>query len=292
MDEVINSINSLKPNVASLVRDAMGIIIDELALIAPNVSEENELDELVVEAIDKSTLIVNEFSRMTSAIAQMNSYDGAIALYKSFQRILDRYEHPRGFSGFSKADCDFFKFIGHEMFVCFISHLILDKRWEIISGILSEEIFVENNYKGMPDTVPYTYISQEVNSLRYRNNRLGLERLSVRADLLSTRHSDDDNPVAGIKMNQFVEADLFLFLRSEKWYAEGVLHLAQLPSYLFEAKSKNFANQLLRPLAVESVEDLRELLTERLDKLKREFGTTWYSRRIEGKFRPDTVGSR
>lgn len=291
MDEVINSINSIKPNVASLVRDAMGVIIDELALIAPNVSEENELDELVVEAIDKSTIIVNEFSRMTSAIAQMNSYDGAIALYKSFQRILDRYEHPRGFSGFPKADCDFFKFVGHEMFVCFISQLILEKRWDIISDILREEIFLENNYKGVPDTFPYTFISQEVPLLRYRKNRLALKGRSVRADILNLRHSDD-NPVANVKMNRFVEADLFLFLRSEKWYAESALYLTQIPSYLFEAKSKSFANQLLRPLALESVEEFRELLTKRFENLKRDFGARWYLHRIEGKFDPDTVGSR
>ena len=64
-------------------------------------------------------------------------------------------------------------------------------------------------------------------------------------------------------MQQFAEADFFLFLRTEEWRPRGALYLEQVPSYLQKAVNRDFAELLLRPLLLESIEQLRERAAER-----------------------------
>lgn len=290
-NEVIDAISNLRPNATSKVRNIMQLLTSKLNSIAPDFSSEEESDELLINAIEHSKTIVIEFLQIAQMIAQMNALAEAIAFYKSFEGILEKYNNPVGFSGhYRQTDFDFYKFIGHELFTSFLSLLILENRWEIISNILEEGIIVRNTYRGSPDTVSFDYMAGTVQLFEYRNRRLDLRRKSVHADILNERHTEDD--ISNIvPMQQLMGADLFLYLRSSRWAPWSILYMTSPPRYLLEASHKKYAEQLLKPLGVETIEEFREQMAKRLDGLKSAFGVIWYSRFVDH-INPNNIGSR
>lgn len=77
-------------------------------------------------------------------------------------------------------------------------------------------------------------------------------------------------------MQEFIEADFFLFLLSESktknssdsyWYGWSLYYMEQTPRYLLAAKKVKFAEQLLKPLDLETIEQLRNLVSNAKNKL-------------------------
>ena len=277
--EAIEAINSSRRNVASKVRNGMQHILDQLSSIAPSYSDDVEFDDLLVESLDASVEVVLDYARISQAIAEMNSLDGANELYESFQVILENHDPPRFFSGtYRDTDFDFYKFIGHELFTNFIACLIVERRWELIADILEKNIYMQDRYQG-PVAAPYTHIAADVLSLQYRNERLKLNRRSLQADLLNEFHTKG-KLASIVSMDSFTEADFFLFVRSNKWLPHSLLYLPQAPRFLVEATSKSMATRLLEPLGLESTEEFRSVVAERFEILRRFYGPVWYDRRL------------
>ncbi len=193
--------------------------------------------------------------------------------------------------------------MGHELFVTFFSFLIRENRWKIITELLEEDIYVENFWMGQyryePGFVSFTYVSGYVKLLQNRKDRLHLNRLSLHADILNERHTEGDLAKL-VPMQQFMDADCFLFLRAElkkdsqsiyPWFPWSTLYMKQAPRYLLEASRAKYAQQLLRPLGVENIETLRVRLVEGEAKLAQMFSNP-FPRKPFGNFEPSTIGSR
>ena len=178
-----------------------------------------------------------------------------MAFYRHFGKILEGYNYPRGSSGMiNYTDFDFQKFIGHELFVTFFSSLIAQERWDICAELLEQQIYVNNVDGDRQDLVPFTYASEYVRLLNEtRNRRLGLNKLSVQAELLKLRHTQGD--LGNINsLQQFIDADLFRHPRAEMpretsatevtWCPWSIFHMKELPKYLIEARRAKFAVEL------------------------------------------------
>jgi hypothetical protein len=234
-------------------------------MLAPDFSKQTEDYELLVESINETIEPVIDFAQLGQSIAMMNASEPTLALYRSFDTILKHYYVHRGFSGvIPTKDFDFYKFIGHELFVTFISFLIRDNRWELIADILDEEIYIENRERGQAGLISFWYISKHVGLLGYRNKRLKLKRTSIHADILKERHTKGYLAEL-VPMQQFMEADYFLFLRGEfekselvglsAWNGWSTIFIGeQPPRYLAQAIRKNYAEKLLRPLGIDTID--------------------------------------
>jgi hypothetical protein len=265
----------------------------EFAPKFPEAQEEGEPDDILIQAIEKTLHISIEFARLAEATAILNSNEVAITLLKAFDQILEHYRTPRGFSGhYQETQFDFFKFIGHELFVIFISFLIRENRWELITNILDEGIFINNAPSGMPDSVSFEYISEYIESLRYRKQRLQLNRISIHADILNERHTS--GKLGEIcPMDQFIAADLFLFLRADsKWTPWSTLYLFEhFPKFIVEAKREKYAKQLLQPLGVKDIDTLRSLIADRRSQLHQYFRTGFWHSSLDD-FDLTSIGSK
>jgi len=303
-DQARVAVENAKPNQVLLVRKFMDWLVGELDALRPDFLKEVEQDELLVESINQTSAIVADFAHLAQSIAVMKVSEPALALYKSFDKILEHYNVPRGFSGVVPVnDFDFYKFIGHELFVTLVSFLIREGRWELIADILEEEIYIENRERGGSGLVSFCYICKHVGLLSYRNKCLKLNRISVHAGILKNRHTEG-GLARVVPMQQFIDADYFLFLRTilepEKaslthaWVPLSTLFMqGRTPSYLVEAERKNKAEKLLRPLGVENIQVFRARLTERGPALPKLFGDpfTFDFDPLEF-FDPKTIGSR
>ena len=267
LEQAITGITNSQQNRGFLVQEYMKSLRNALLEIArsfPGNDETDEPDEVLLQSIEKSTDHIVDFARLSETIAVVDSEEAAMALYKSFSFILDRYNYtPPNFSGsYQITHYDFFKFIGHEMFTIFTSFQIRENNWELLTNIFDEGIFVSRSHTGNPDSVSFDYISKGVQLFSYRKQRLGSNRMSIYADLLNDRHSTgtlgDICPI-----EQFISADFFLFVREPNWNPRSTLYLSKhsnFPKFLVEAKREKFARELFTPLKVEDINTLRTKL--------------------------------
>lgn len=302
-EQARNAVENYQPNQVSLVRRFMTWLRDELDTLKPDFSAGGVPDELLIQSIEQTTELVVEFARLAEVIATNNNFDAASELYKQFELILERYCLPRRFSGsHQEYDFDFYKFIGHELFVTVFSFFIRDNRWELIADLLVEGIYV--NYHKIyqkPDSVSFTYVSQNVELLEHRKNRLKLSKISLHGNILNERHTNGELAKI-VPMQQFMNADIFLFLRSEiqtpeasqwnKWIPWTKVYMEEVPRYLVEASSIRYTERLLRPLGVKDISTFRIRLSDALQKLKKMFSNGWPDFTSLTNFDTSTIGSR
>jgi hypothetical protein len=133
------AIESVAPNRALLVRNAVREITNELERNAPPQFRSGGTVEQLVTSIAASAPAVREFTQLALAIASMNDSEAARALWKNLSPILEGYNNPRGFSGhFDERDFDYWKFLGHELITTIIATLLSEERDAIIQNLLDE----------------------------------------------------------------------------------------------------------------------------------------------------------
>ena len=297
LEQAITAINSSQKNQSFLVREYMKSLFANLLEIAPSfpgTQETDEPDDILIQSIEKSIDLIADFSRLAETIVFLDSQEAAISLYKSFNQILDRYNYtPPNFSGsFRETQQQFFKFIGYELFTIFISFLIREDRWEILNSILEETIYVTKSRSGGPDTVSFGYISQSVSLFAYRKQRLKSNQISLYADFLNERHSKgrlgEISPI-----EQFIAADFFLFLRKNSgWHPQSTLYMFQhVPKFIVEARREKYAKQLLHPLNINGIDELRKIIGESNTRLHQFYQSGFWDSSLDH-FDLTTIGSK
>jgi len=229
------------------------------------------VDELTT-SIDSTQELVAEFSKIVETVSIMKDLDSAIEIYKWFGAIFEHY-NPQVLNGrTSNADGDYFKFIGHEMFVTMISFYIREQAWDVLKKIFSEPVIVENmKYANGPSNVEWHYASDHLPSIldESRNKK----RLSLHADILNTRHTTGGLSSI-ISMDEFCSTDFFLFLLGElpraeykdgffDWRPWSVLYLKNVPRFIINAERKQYASRLASTLGVAEINEFKKRLKER-----------------------------
>ncbi len=164
-----------------------------------------------------------------------------------------------------------------------VAFLMRESRWELIADVLDESFLIRNNHYGEPRSFSFEYVSDYIETLEYRKRRLNSNRISIRADMLNERHSK--LKLAEIcPMEEFISADYFLFVRAEfDWKPWSALYLFEyLPDFVVAAIRAKFANQILKPLAIESIERLREVLRDRATKVHAFYRSGFWHSRMDG----------
>ncbi|QSJ20373.1 hypothetical protein JYQ62_17735 [Nostoc sp. UHCC 0702] len=280
-EQVRIAVENSQPNQVSLIRRFMTWLRDELDALKPDFTTGGILDELLFQSIERTKDLVIEFALIAELIATMNNYEAAESLYKEFSVIIDCYNpDKRTLSGYLDTDFDFYKFIGHELFVTLFAFLIRENRWEIIADILDQDIYIENSWKGSASCgsgmVTFIYVSEYIELLDTRKSRLQLSGIPLHPDILNKRHTQGKlGKIA--PMQQIMDADCFLFLRSEfqdpeaskwhKWIPWTRFCMQQIPRFLLEAQRVQYAQRLLRPLGLENIQTLQYKLAEGVNKL-------------------------
>ncbi len=284
-EQARDAIEKAQPNQNRLVRQYMTELANKIAGMNPSYAY-NDLgrcDEQLFEALDESIRLVLDFARLVEPIATMNAGEAAKAVYKGFENILNLYTFPHNSPGgqYYRFEHDLAKFLGHELFVTFFSYLIRENKWELITEILDEDLYARKADFERPSMVPFNCLSETIVLLYERKERLQLAPISFHADLLNKRHSTGELADL-VPMDQFAEADYFLFLRAQVqpatvnewpiWMPWSSLYMHQVPRYLQAAKRLNYAQRLLQPLGVEDIQTLQTRLVERTGSLEKGWG--------------------
>ena len=253
---------------------ALGALDEYLDIFAKNLEKyridknDHEFDELVIKSIESFLPYRNELIQLFITISQYTANEDVIKiLHRFLEKIIPYMFRPEHITQWSEWDFDNFKFIVHEIFLYLIAILIKYEHFDLANYLMEQRYYLPGNSDyGRDVLVNFTVFSQYMRSLEYRNKRMELRRLSLRADLLKQRCSG-----IGIDFRYLLQADFILFMRAEieaetdwdRWWPETLLYLGHFhsPFEIFaRATSRKYFDKIKCLLEIDSPDDLKELL--------------------------------
>jgi len=237
----------------------------------PTLANVDKPDDALIAALSTTTELVKEFNQVTESVAAHDAKEAAVALQEEFHLVLAGYHRRRGGSeAASSVEYDFHKFLGHELFVSLLAPLIREQRW---TKDPAEEI--------RPAKTAWDVLQ------------------SAQAILLKERHSAGQMPTS---FDEFIDADLFLCLRSllepaepphfPAWHPESALYLGdRIPRFLADCEHTDYAQKILSPLGLPSIDEFRRRLQERKQSFWKLFSRASYYFPLSG-FKPESIGTK
>ncbi len=195
---------------------------------------EGEFDDRVIENIEQFLPYRNEAIETFQALTQyQNLPDMPQYFHHLFEGLMPYLHRPAKMSGaFQDWYFDNFRFIVHELFLYAIANLLRYENFEGVGYLLRTPYYLTTSDRGT-EAESYVEIRQHMKSLEMRNQRLKLQRLSLRADLLKQRAEG-----FGFNFTQLMQADFVLYLRScfevmrqdrtwNRWWPETLVYSTQ-----------------------------------------------------------------
>lgn len=247
---------------------------------------EGEFDDAVIKNLEDFLPYQNEILQLLIAIAQYSPVEEFIHhIHTLLENLLPYLIPPTNFP-YKDWDFDNFRFIIHELFLYSIATLLKYERFEQVNYLLEQHYYVPGNLAyGKEVMEGFDIFDYEIKSLSYRNQRLKLNRLSLRADILKQRCS-----VIGLEFRYLMQADFVGFMRAEiessndyrlRWMPETLIFVVH-SNYPFEifarSVSKAYFDKVKVILRIQSPKDIEPLLQSYHD--NRNGLPNWEYRRI------------
>jgi hypothetical protein len=226
-------------------------------------------DDLIVQNIESFLPYRDEFITVVSVFSQYWITNDERPLRALFEKLIPYMFRPKSVMRYSEWYWDNFKFVVHEMFLYTIGILLKKERFDIALQLTSQGYYVGDDLDDMHEPVqPFSVIRQFMESLKHRDERLKLNQLSVRADMLEQR-----SHASGLQFGDLMQADFVLFFndaitsyrekRRQRWWPETLLYYrGRAPFEIFaRAESLKYFQKICPLTAVNSKAELGEAFT-------------------------------
>lgn len=238
---------------------------------------DGEFDDAVIKNIEDFLPFRNEAIQLFIAVAQyMPEEEFILRLHRFLESMIPYMSTPPSMNQWKEWDFDNYKFIVHELFLYALAVLLKHDRISQANYLLEQQYYLPGNSDyGRDMMMSFIVFWEDMRSLKHRNERLELRRLSVRADILKERCAG-----TGIDFRYVLQADFVAFMRAEiearddrtRWWPESLLYLGRSagPLEIFaRSSSKAYFNKSKMLLAIESPKDLEPLLRSYQDGSRR-----------------------
>jgi hypothetical protein len=259
-------------------------------------------DDSLVLQIDEATALVTDFARLSNSIARHNATAAAVALARGFEGILQSYDQlPSREGTFRDTDFDLAKVLGHELFVVLVGALLRSEAFDTIAEVLDVDLCIETRQGKATRT--WVDLCKLAKQLSLRKQRLNSNLYSLHAERLKVRR--DNTVVAEVSSFEALkEADYFLYLAASlhpagkpfdiqggKWKPWSLAYMRWVEAdFLVRAQRRGYAGRLLKPLKLNSVEQLRDRYRERGLEFAKLFDQWGMS--VEGGMDADLIASK
>ena len=214
-------------------------------------NEEGEFDDRVVKSIEEFLLFRNEAVAIFLALSQYRNTVETHQLVHQFFEQLIPYMWAEHVPSREKCDFDNFLYIVHELFLYAIASFLKYECFDAVSYLLRHRYYLEKG-SSKDRMISFADIRGYMQSFTHRNNRLKLQRTSLRADLLKERSG-----TSGIPFRLLMQADFVLFMRdcidcvrkgnlSQNWWPETLLYRENGSAFeiFARAESKEYFNRI------------------------------------------------
>lgn len=225
-------------------------------------------DDAVVRSIESFLPYRNEVIELFLSLAlYRDTLETRGIVRRFFEQLIPYLERPPDAKSWRDWNFDNFRFVVHELFLYAVASLVRYERFESAAYLISNEYYIPGRADYGRGTMSSVEVfRQHMKSLEYRNERLQLRRLSVRADLLEQRCKG-----IGIEFRHLMQADFVIFLRGQlagsnagwSWWPETLLYSTRHsePFEVFaRSRSARHFEQAKVLLGIETKEALRVLL--------------------------------
>jgi hypothetical protein len=229
---------------------------------------DGEFDDAVVKSIEEFLPFRNEAIQLFTTVAQFSPTPEVMQrTHRFFESLIPYMQRPAHVSQSDEWGFDNFKFLIHELFLYVVAILIKHERFQQANQLLSQQYYLPGNSDyGRDVMVNFIVFCQNMRSLAHRNQRLKLNRLSVRADILEQRSKG-----SGVEFRDLMQTDFVLFMRAERdnkdsssgWWPDTLVYVGRFHS-AFEifarSVSRTYFDRVKCLLAIDQVSDLSEQL--------------------------------
>ncbi|MND96716.1 SEFIR domain protein [compost metagenome] len=264
----IDAIKNNKPHALGSFDEYCTTFVDNLEKFRISNVGNAEHDDILIKNIEDFLPYRNEAIQIFIAIAQYAPDEAYIQrLHRFFESMLPYMHRPEHIKQWHELDFDNFKFIVHELFLYALAVLLKHEKLEQANVLLQQQYYMpgQSDY-GRDVMVNFTEFRQHTASLEYRNDRMGLRRLALRADILKERCVG-----VGIEFRYLLQADFIAFMRAEVdaqeyyigWWPETLLHIGHFSSSLeifSRSISKKYFDKVKVLLSIDTPKDLESLL--------------------------------
>ncbi|MEO8271408.1 MAG: hypothetical protein ABI557_16925, partial [Aureliella sp.] len=224
-------------------------------------------DDAVFRTIEGLAPLLSQLLRVLDGATQTDEQE---RVQTSFH---DYLEHIIPHLGIGPTECspDPTKFYANFALVGFLAILLRNRKFQAARHFLDSP-YIKENYGGMTGkSVTYEIFRAYLPSIEARNKRLGLNRLSLHADLIKQVCD-----TIGFKFREYIEADFLLYLRGaahgfEKdgswpyrgWWPTSALYVSDIDGALpifVRAESPSHRDELLELVGVRSKGEFEALV--------------------------------
>lgn len=297
---LISAIENVQPNKIVLLRRELDSILGKIVSNQPKRHTEGGGVEDLTKSIESTQEAVAEFSKIIEIIAIMKDGDLALEVNRWFGKLFEYYNNPKGTEGrTSTADHDYYKFLGHELYVTLIAFLLREKQWQIIKEISTDPIPLKYIMReNGPGNIEWSSASAHLPLLLDESPKK--QRLSLHADILNERHTSGGLSSI-LPIEEFSSADFFLFFLGEihaeeweegffKWRPWSILYMKGTPAFIKNAKYRKYAQDLADSLGCPNVDKFKERLKSRHAVVNKLFtGGFWHTEISDSDI--DNIGS-
>jgi len=209
----VDAIKKNKPNAPFLAKGYIDILVSELSRYPVKPNGEQHLDDQVISRIEEMRLLRNQVLDFFSHVVRFQSNGEVLKQVHSFFERSIAYsmaDHSAG--SHQPAQFDNYKFFLYELFLYFSAMMIKEEKFSELNDFLKKEYYSEGlEFYSRADAplADFSFFYRDMESLEHRNNRLGLRRVSLVADLIK-----DNVEEAFVHHRDLVQADLVLYIRS------------------------------------------------------------------------------
>jgi hypothetical protein len=249
----------------------VGAVLDYLDRLAgglnslrlPN-SNPHDFDEQLLASIEQFRPFRNEAIQIFIALAQQAPVpDEQRAIHRFFEQAFPLMHHPPVGGTYREWDFDNFRFMVQELFLYVLAAFLRQERFEEVSQLLSEPYYVGDIVHSDSGVVPFASLLESTPSLEHRNQRLKLNRLSVRGDLLKDRCTG-----TGLSFDDLMQADFTAFMRDcidtlrskdrhQRWWPDTLVYPRHLPFEIYaRAQSTGYFERVKKALGIGEKADL------------------------------------
>ncbi|WP_396428628.1 SEFIR domain-containing protein [Limnohabitans sp.] len=242
---------------------------EQLERLRPSTEENTEHDDRIHASIEASLSARNEFIEVISTVTQYTQADDVHRMHRFFESLIPYYHRKPEATQHYDTDFDGFKFIVHELFLYSLAILLRAERFDDATYLLAQPYYVpQNPERGKSATTSFTVFREYTKSLQIRNERLKLNRVSLRADLLEQRSRS-----SSIQFRHVMQADFVAFLRAElmhdneydRWWPETLMYAERQygPFEIFaRAQSKQYLARVMPLLGISNLASLQNRLAQ------------------------------
>jgi hypothetical protein len=262
-------IQNTAPTAVGAFEDYLITFVDEMEKFRIIKNQEEQFDDQIVQSISNELPYRNEYIEILTLAARYWNGEFLKKIHGFFEKLALYQFRSLDVRSWTDWDFDNYCFIANELFLYTIAILFRAGRMTEIGSFLAQPYYLG---EAGPDTresmTDFTVFNEHLRSFDGRNQRLGLRRLSLQADLIRERSQG-----SGVQFQSLMQADFILFLRdlltrSDQWRRWRPVTLVyagrtQAPFEIFARaqSSKYFAN-VLSTLGIESKEPLDLLMLE------------------------------